>query len=144
MWVGANDLASRLRPRFEPPLPDKFRKETGRLGGRLRVLGRGGVDGGGQLLVERGHGVARVVGAEAKLYHVVLVAEPWMVVELFGGGGHLGEEGKGGRKVSEAEAAAQAVVGFGPQGDNAFGWGLLNGRRANERRVAVAQSRGTT
>jgi hypothetical protein len=50
------------------------------------------------------------VGAEAEFHHVVLVAEPRMVVEALGLGGYFGEEGKGRFKVTEPEAAAEAIV----------------------------------
>ena len=65
-------------------------------------------------MVKGGHGIAGIVAAEAEFHGVVLVAEPRVVVEALGLGGYVGKEGKGRLKIGEAEAAAQAAVGFGP------------------------------
>ena len=69
-----------------------------------------GVNRGRQPVVAGRHGTARVVGAQAKFDHVVLVAEPRMMVEPLGFGGHVGEEGEGRAEVSEPEGAGEAVI----------------------------------
>ena len=65
-------------------------------------------------MVEGRHGVAGIVGAQAEFHGVVFVAKPWVVVEALGFGGHVGEEGEGRFEVGEAQATAEAVVGFSP------------------------------
>jgi hypothetical protein len=78
------------------------------------VSGRYCVNGLGQAVVAFGHGIACIVGAQAEFYYVVFVAEPRVMVEALSLGRNFGEEGKRRFKVSKAEAAAQAIVGFGP------------------------------
>ena len=68
----------------------------------------------GQPVVEGRHGIAGIMGAQAEFYRVVFVAEPRVVVEALGFGGDVGEESEGRFEVGEAQATAEAIVGFSP------------------------------
>ena len=77
-----------------------------------RIPRRHGIDGRRQPVVAPGHGVAGIVGAQAEFHHVVFVAEPGVVVEPLGFGGHFGEKGKGRLEIGETEAAAEGCCQF--------------------------------
>ncbi len=67
-----------------------------------------------QPVVALGYSITRVVGAQAKFHHVVLVAEPGVMVEPLGFSRYFGEESKGGFEIDKAEAMVEAILGFNP------------------------------
>jgi hypothetical protein len=77
---------------------------------------RHAINGRRQPMVALGYGVARVVGAQAELYHVVFIAEPRVMVEALGLGCYFGEKGEGRFKIGKAKATVEAIIGFSPHG----------------------------
>ena len=67
-----------------------------------------------QPMVALGYDVARIVGPQPEFDHIILVAEPRVVVEALGFGSYFGEEGEGRFKIGEAEATVEAIIGFSP------------------------------